>query len=84
MSSMGYLSSLFFALDPSRLTRTMQTISGGETPDALGTSMIIKDGRCCNRAITISALTLALGCSSVCHSKGIARPWQTTESTTTQ
>ncbi len=37
-----------------------------------------------SRAIEIAALTLALGCSSVCQSSGIALPWTTTDTTTTQ
>ena len=36
-----------------------------------------------SRAIEIAALTLALGCSRVCQSSGIALPWTTTDTTTT-
>lgn len=45
-STIGYLSSLFFALDRKRLDRAMRTISGGESCNALATSLIIRDGRC--------------------------------------
>lgn len=44
-STMGYLSSLFFALDRNRLHRTMGAISGGESLRALGVSVLIKGER---------------------------------------
>lgn len=41
-STIGYLSSLFFALDRKRLDRAMRTISGSESTTSLDTSLIIK------------------------------------------
>lgn len=44
-STIGYLSSLFFALDRKRLGRTMRTISGGESLASISPSVIIKNSR---------------------------------------
>lgn len=44
-STIGYLSSLFFALDRKRLGRTMRTISSGESLASISPSVIIKNSR---------------------------------------
>lgn len=44
-STIGYLSSLFVALDPRRLERTLGSISGGESLASIGTSLVVKAAR---------------------------------------
>ena len=44
-STMGYLSSLFFALDQKRLDRTMRSISGGVPLGSLDTSLVVRGSR---------------------------------------
>ena len=49
-SAIGYLSSLFVALDRQRLERTMRSISGGSSLQALAPSVVVKGGNSTGKA----------------------------------
>lgn len=48
------------------------------------TAHLTTQRRCGAMDLGVATLTLAVGCSSICHSSGMDRPWVTTVSVTTQ
>ena len=55
-STMGYLSSVFVALDSERLDQVMRSISGGQSLDSLATSVVIRGVKDAHGAAGVSKL----------------------------